>query len=76
MDFQGAKQVAEAIGPRVIVPMHYRDGDRGFDVLTTLEDFLGQYPAELVRRLPGNTLVVEKDMPKQIAVPVLERTAE
>ena len=76
VDFQGAKQVAEAIGPRVIVPMHYRDEDRGFDVLTTLEDFLGQYPTELVRRLPGNTLVVEKDMPKQIAVPVLERTAE
>lgn len=68
VDFQGAKQVAEAAAPRVIVPMHYREGNRGFDVLTTLEDFLGQYPAELVRRLPSSTLEVEKNMPEQIAV--------
>lgn len=68
LDFQGAKQVAEAINPQVIVPMHYRSGTMGFDVLSTLEDFLNQYPADLVRRYPGSTLAVEKDMPRQIAV--------
>ncbi len=68
VDCQGAKQLADAIKPRVIVPMHYRNGNLGFDVLSTLDDFLEQYPAELVRRYPSNTLAVEKDMPEQIAV--------
>lgn len=68
LTYQGAKQVAEAIGPRVIVPMHYRLGEMGFEVLTTLEEFTEQYPAELLRRYPGNELELEPDMPRQIAI--------
>ncbi len=34
-----AKDLAEAIGPRVTVPMHYRGEDFGYDVIGTLEDF-------------------------------------
>lgn len=68
IDAAGAKAAAEAAGARVIVPMHYRDGARGFDVLGTVEDFTGLYPAELVKRYPGSTLTVERDMPPQVAV--------
>ena len=68
IDAKGAKQAADAIGPRVIVPMHYRDGSRGLEMLTTLEDFTKQYPAEMVRRYPGNVLEAEPEMPRQIAV--------
>lgn len=67
VDAAQAKAVAEAIGPRVIVPMHYRQGAVGFDELATLDDFLDQYPAALVRRYPGNTLALTPDMPRQVA---------
>ena len=66
-----AKAVADALGAAVVVPMHYRNGPVGFDVLGTLEDFTGLYPAGMVKRY-GNTLTVEKDMPRQVAALTLE----
>lgn len=66
IDAAQAKAVADALGATVVVPMHYRNGPVGFDVLGTLEDFTGLYPAEMVKRY-GNTLAVEKDMPRQVA---------
>ena len=68
VDAREAKRVADAVGPRVVVPMHYRDGAHGFDVLTELEDFTGQYPADMVRRYPGSVLTVTPDMPRHVAV--------
>ena len=68
VDAAGAKAAAEAIGARVVAPMHYRDGKRGFDVLTTVEDFTKLYPADQVKRYPGNVLAVERDMPPHVAV--------
>lgn len=70
IDADAAKAVAETLGANVVVPMHYRSGSAGFDVLGTLEDFTRLYPGEMVRRY-GSTLTVEKDMPKQIAVMTL-----
>lgn len=43
-------------------------GDMGFDVLTTLEDFLSQYPRDMVVRYPGSSLTLTPDMPRQVAV--------
>lgn len=68
VDAAGAKAAAEAVGARVIVPMHYRKGGMGFDELTTVEDFVKLFPAEQVRCYPGNVLTVEKDMPHHVAV--------
>lgn len=67
IDAAGAKQAADAIGADVVIPMHYRKGPVGFDVLGTLEDFTGLYPAERVKRY-GSTLTVEKGMEPQVAV--------
>lgn len=67
IDAPAAKAVADAIGASVVAPMHYRNGPVGFDVLGTLEDFTGLYPAEMVKRY-GSSLTVEKDMPRQVAV--------
>ena len=67
IDAATAKAVADAVGAPVVVPMHYRSGPVGFDVLSTLEDFTGLYPAEQVKRY-GGTLTVEKGMEPQIAV--------
>ena len=33
IDAAGAKAAADAVGASVVVPMHYRDGAVGFDVL-------------------------------------------
>ena len=44
IDAETAKRVADAIAPRVIVPMHYRHGSHGYDVIATVEDFLRLYP--------------------------------
>lgn len=63
-----AKAVADAAAPRVVVPMHYRCGSMGFDVLETLEDFLPLFPPELVRRCGGSTLDLTADTPRQVAV--------
>ena len=68
VDNRQAKAVAESIGPHVIVPMHFRQGGAGFDILTTLDDFLELYPVDRIRRYPSNVLELHKDMTKQVAV--------
>lgn len=37
---QQAMEIVKAIGPLVVIPMHYRSPDFGFDVLGPVEDFL------------------------------------
>lgn len=54
VDPQEAKAVADAIGARFIVPMHYRRGTLGFENLADVEEFLALYPADTVRRLEVN----------------------
>lgn len=39
VDSEGAKAVVDALSPRVVIPMHYRRGEMGFEVLRTAEDF-------------------------------------
>ncbi len=39
VDAAGAKQVCDAIGPKWVVPMHYRHASYGFPVLQTVADF-------------------------------------
>lgn len=68
IDAKTAKQVADAVGARVVVPMHYRRDGVGYDVIGTVDAFTALYPAELVRRYPTNVLTVEKDTPEQVAV--------
>ena len=68
IDAAGAKAVAGAIGANVVIPMHYRKGGVGFDVLGTVEDFTKLYPQEQVKQYPSNALPLTKDMPRQVAV--------
>ena len=53
-----AWDLARAIRPKILVPMHYRGAGFGFDVLSPVEDFLAL--AENVRRLDGNVLEPDK----------------
>lgn len=58
VDGAGAKAVAEALTPRIVVPMHYRRGDIGFESIAPLEEFLRLFPAEQVHELAGNSFDV------------------
>lgn len=68
LDGREAKAVVDAIAPRVVIPMHYRRGSVGFDVLETLEAFLPLFPQELVRVYDSSSLTLTADMPQQVAV--------
>ncbi len=68
IDAAGAKSVADAVGAPVVIPMHYRRGSVGFDVLGTVEDFTALYPRELVQAYPGRTLTLTEGTPRQVAV--------
>ena len=68
VDKAEAKAVAEAVNPRVIVPMHFSEEGKGLEILTTREDFLAQYPVDRIRRYPTNELELRPEMTKQIAV--------
>lgn len=60
LDCAQAKEAAERIAPRVICPMHYRDGETGFDVLQTAAEFAAQYSKNDIHILPENTLTVDE----------------
>lgn len=66
VDAAGAKAVAEALGAKVIVPMHYRKGSVGFENIATLEPFTALF--ECVRQYGSNVLELTADMSAQVAV--------
>ena len=39
VDAPTAKKIAESLNPGIVIPMHYRGGGFGFDVISTLEDY-------------------------------------
>ena len=51
-----AAEICKQLQPRVIVPMHSRRGEMGFNVLMPLEDFTGKFPDRT--ELPGNVLEI------------------
>ena len=61
-----AAQLADQLRPRVVVPMHYRGQGFGYDVLTTLDEFLA-LRSDIVR-YPGSSLTLTPDTTPQTAV--------
>ena len=61
-----ALEIVEQLRPRVTVPMHFRRGGVGYDVIATPDEFLARCPN--VVEYPGNTLTVDKETPAQTAV--------
>ncbi len=69
IDAPTAKRVADAVAPRVIVPMHYRHGDYGLREVGTAEEFLRLFPDGEVRRLDTNSFELTHDAPRGVIVP-------
>lgn len=67
IDAKTAKEVCDSLDPTVIVPMHYRRGDKGFSVIATLDDFTGLYDKSMIKEY-GDELTLTKETPKQLAV--------
>ena len=61
-----AKEIVDAIRPRVVVPMHYRSESFGFDVIGPVEDFLAL--CQNVKRYDSATLEIVPQMEEQTAV--------
>lgn len=68
LDPAGARAVMAALAPRIVIPMHYRQGSWGFTELAEVEDFLALCPGEMLRTHPSSTLTVDSSTPPQIAV--------
>lgn len=69
IDAQEAHGVMRQLHPRVTVPMHYRDGVVGYQILATLDPFLEtDIP---VYRAKDRSIVITPDLPEQILIPKL-----
>ena len=66
IDAGQAKAVVDQLKPRVVVPMHYRGKDFGYEVIGPVEDFLALQSG--VVRYEGNVLELTQDTPAQTAV--------
>ena len=66
---QEAKRVTDEIMAKVIIPMHYRDGDRGGHRLEMIKDFVWHFESpEFIHYYDTDTLSVTRDMEPQVAV--------
>ena len=66
---QEAKRAVDEVMPTVVIPMQYRDGNRGGHRLETVEDFANYFEsAELVHYYDDDTIEIMPGMEPQIAV--------
>lgn len=56
IDAAAAKNIVDACSPRLVVPMHYREGKRGLQNIADAESFLKLFPETDVRRLDESWL--------------------
>lgn len=67
VDASAAKAICTQLSPRVVIPMHYRLGERGLQNIAPVDDFLRLFTPEEVTLLPANTASVD-DLKTQVAV--------
>ncbi len=66
IDAKTAREIADALPCRIVIPMHYRSDSFGFPVLATLEEFLAL--SKNVVKYGQNTITVTADTPAQTAI--------
>ena len=71
IDASTAKKIADAIKPRVIVPMHYRFDAHGYDVIGTLDVFTKLYSN--VQYLDTDTFELTADAPRGVVIPKFQK---
>ena len=68
IDAKQAKELMEILQPRVIVPMHFRLDNMGFDMIGTLDEFTKLYAPEEVSYAGTDTLELTADAPEGVVV--------
>ena len=68
IDAAQAKELTELLQPRIVIPMHFRQGDLGLGAIAELDAFTSLYPAAEVSFPGSNTLELTKDSPKGVTV--------
>ena len=68
IDGRTAARVAESINPRLVIPMHYRKGSKGFKELSGAEEFCSCFPAEKVHYSDSSILEPGPGMPEGVLV--------
>ena len=61
IDSEKARRMMAQIEPKVIILMHYRDGEAGVQELAPVEAFTALYPTEMVHYLSGNAWDTEQE---------------
>lgn len=73
MDPLEAKQLADAVGAAVTVPMHYRRGELGFDNIADVEDFLSRFDSRAVIRIHGNSFCPKDFQQGTVLLPTYQK---
>lgn len=60
IDAEQAKTVCEQLGPRVVIPMHFRKGDMGFDLIAQPDAFLALF--DHVTAVEGHTVELTEEL--------------
>lgn len=71
-----AKRIADALNPSVIIPMHYKDGEQGHDVVEGVGPFLSLFDEADIKHIEGDSLVLDNDMGEIVAVMRYAKDAE
>lgn len=66
IDAAQAVRLCRELSPRVVIPMHYRTENFGYDVLDTVDGFLSAFP--LVVEYPGDTIEITGETEPHVAV--------
>ena len=61
-------RLTEELFPRVVIPMHYRDGNRGPRRLEHVEELTKHYAPDMVKYYDTDRITITSDMEPQIAV--------
>lgn len=74
IDAAEAKKLVDELQPRVVIPMHYRGEEFGYDVLDTVDSFAELF--EVVVEYPGNELEISEETAPHTAILTLEQREE
>ena len=66
IDAAHALKLVHVLQPRVVIPMHFRFGKHGYDVIGTLDPFVNEVGN--ARYYDGNSITVDSGTPAQTAV--------
>lgn len=65
---KAAKAIIEQLKPKVTVPMHYKDGSRGFPILKDIDDFLDLFSEKMLTKHPNRRFDTNANSSQKVLV--------